>query len=337
MGNELLAGDIARLLPEVLACADSIRLEACGGGNNRVYAFEAGGRQYVAKWYFNHPTDRRDRLFAEYAFLSYALQVGVSCVPRPIARDDVRNLAIYERVSGRRPEPGTIGVSEVDQASAFFVALNRMESRALARTLPEASEAGFSVAQHFEVVRRRMQRLSTISDETEIDTKARAYADRLNAAWKQVMRTIQQRLAAAGEPLEREVMARCVSPSDFGFHNALVDGGQVRFVDFEYAGWDDPAKMAGDFFCQPAVPVPSRLHDRFLDAAMSFSPHASVLAARARLLLPVFQIKWCCIMLNDFLPDAARRRRFADPTLDAGLRKREQLAKAERLLDSIAR
>ena len=42
---------------------------------------------------------------------------------------------------------------------------------------------------------------------------------------------------------------RCLSPSDFGFHNALLEAtGKLRFVDFEYAGWDDPAKTGVRLF-----------------------------------------------------------------------------------------
>jgi len=32
---------------------------------------------------------------------------------------------------------------------------------------------------------------------------------------------------------------------------------------------------------------------------------------RARLLFPVFRIKWCCILMNEFLPSGAARRGFA--------------------------
>ena len=41
---------------------------------------------------------------------------------------------------------------------------------------------------------------------------------------------------------------KCLSPSDFGFHNVIVEKDKIlRFIDFEYAGWDDPAKMVSDF------------------------------------------------------------------------------------------
>ena len=40
---------------------------------------------------------------------------------------------------------------------------------------------------------------------------------------------------------------RALSPSDFGLHNALRgQDGQLRFVDFEYFGWDDPVKLVSD-------------------------------------------------------------------------------------------
>ena len=40
----------------------------------------------------------------------------------------------------------------------------------------------------------------------------------------------------------------CVSPSDFGFQNTLISKNIVYFIDFEYAGLDDPVKCILDFF-----------------------------------------------------------------------------------------
>jgi hypothetical protein len=52
------------------------------------------------------------------------------------------------------------------------------------------------------------------------------------------------------------------------------------------------------------------------------------LAQRVDLLLPVYQTKWCCIMLNDFLPSGNKRRAFSNPTLHDATRWERQLAKA---------
>ena len=116
----------------------------------------------------------------------------------------------------------------------------------------------------------------------------------------------------------------------------MRNSGEICFIDFEYAGWDDPAKAVGDFFCQPAVPVPFDYFEQYLQEAVSYSPNGALLAERVRGLLPVFQIKWCCIILNEFLPDAAQRRRFANPTTEPELRKRSQLEKAQRFFKLIS-
>jgi hypothetical protein len=121
---------------------------------------------------------------------------------------------------------------------------------------------------------------------------------------------------------------RVLSPSDFGFHNALKDeAGKLWFFDFEYAGWDDPAKLLCDFFCQPQVPVSIEHADRFLET-LQMAVGDEDLPARYKMLLPLHAAKWACILLNEFLKPDAERRRFA------GLQDRRvaQLEKARAML-----
>src|SRR5581483_2047702 len=111
--------------------------------------------------------------------------------------------------------------------------------------------------------------------------------------------------------------ARCISPSDFGFHNALLKpDGKLCFIDFEYAGWDDPAKTVCDFFCQPSVPVDRKHLGRFVEGIIPGFQDPERLEQRIRALLPVYGIKWCCILLNEFLPVGKARRRFASEDCD---------------------
>ena len=109
----------------------------------------------------------------------------------------------------------------------------------------------------------------------------------------------------------------CLSPSDFGFHNALVDEtGRLSFLDFEYAGRDDPAKLVSDFFCQPEIPVPLRYHAGFVARLAEGLELDEAGRARCRMLLDAYRVKWTCIILNDFLPlgrrapGLCRRRRL---------------------------
>ena len=108
-------------------------------------------------------------------------------------------------------------------------------------------------------------RRSTRNHDWSADVLQFVRAD-LGRGWDEVRRRVLDRCQACGISPEEELgpADRVLSPSDFGFHNALLDRqGNVRFFDFEYAGWDDPAKLVCDFFCQVEVPVPRRLFPSF--------------------------------------------------------------------------
>jgi hypothetical protein len=298
-----------------------------GSGNNRVHRVETDRGTFVAKEYFRDERDPRDRLAAEYAFLSHAANVAPGFTPLPFASDADRGIALYEFIDGRPPAPDEIGMDHVEQAIAFFVALNRESA-----TLAYASESCFSIREHLELVDGRIRRLSE-----DGSPEIAAFVAELASRWTDIASQVDRGARVLGldpnDPLPTE--QRCVSPSDFGFHNALVTDDRIRFIDFEYAGIDDPAKMTGDFFSQLAVPVPQELFAEFVERTMSVFPRAHELVRRARLLRPVYRIKWCCIALNVFLPVHLARRKFADPSLHEASIKAAQLAKAEQLLRTI--
>jgi hypothetical protein len=93
--------------------------------------------------------------------------------------------------------------------------------------------------------------------------------------------------------------------------------------------------LVADFFFQPATPVDPALFDMFMDGVVAGHPRADRVRERIRLLRPIFGIKWCCIMLNCFLPELARRSRFADPDHDEEARKKTRLAKAVDALQNL--
>ena len=90
-----------------------------------------------------------------------------------------------------------------------------------------------------------------------------------------------------------------LSPSDFGFQNMLVAGGKLQFLDFEYSGWDDPAKLISDFACHPEYPVIWEQARRFGERVSERIRMPEVFK-RAETLLPLYRLKWCCILLNEF-------------------------------------
>jgi hypothetical protein len=327
----------AKLLAEI-GCEAGAKLVPLGaGGNNRLYRVECGSRSYVIKEYFRHPGDPRDRLGAEFAFLRFAWAGGLRCIPEAIASDTPAGLGLYGYIEGEPITPGAVSQDEIRQAMAFIRYLNRCRGTHEARELPPGSEACFSIHQHLDVVQKRIDRLNEIVPVSPVDDEAVTFIrTELAPAFVRVTEHILARLKQ--ERLEKDIELppeeRLLSPSDFGFHNALRrPDGTIAFLDFEYAGWDDPAKLTGDFFNQVAVPVPLAYKEEVLAAVAEILPERESALRRMHLLLPVYRIKWCCILLNHFLPVASDRRAFAQGT--ARERKKEQLNKARTLLASL--
>ena len=305
-----------------------------GGGNNRVYRVETAAGPVLLKEYFRHATDPRDSLGAEQAFSRFAWKHGVRGLPRPLACDQAAGIGLYEFVPGQKLAAGEITAAHIDEALAFFAAVNRHRHEPDAAALPVASEACFSLAEHLACVDRRVVQLNAIEPESELHRQAAALvATRIVPAWQRVRALV----AARGLPLDAPLAAadRAVSPSDFGFHNCIATDAGLRFIDFEYAGWDDPAKTVCDFFCQPAVPVPREHLERFLVGIAAVVGGLASLRGRVAMLLPVHELKWFCIMLNEFLPGATERRSFARGDRSREATRLNQLHKVETGLDQL--
>jgi hypothetical protein len=308
-----------------------------GGNNNQVYRIETEtGEALVLKRYFSDPRDPRDRLAAEWNFLQQAWARGVRVVPEPLAFDAAAHAGLFGFVAGRKLLAAELRETHIDAAADFVLAVNAAPRDPLA--LAPASEACFSLAEHIATVERRVVRLAALdADAPHAKAAQRFVTEALLPAWSAVKARLTSDASAAGLAMEQMLDARgcCLSPSDFGFHNALADeNDRVTFLDFEYAGRDDPAKLVSDFFCQPEIPVPLHYHSGFLTRLADGLKLDDAARARCRILLDAYRVKWSCILLNDFLPVGAARRTFADAG-ERELRCLKQIEKAKAKIGEI--
>ena len=312
-------------------------LRLAGGKNNQVYRVDTeAGRPLVLKRYFTDPRDKRDRLAAEWNFLKAAWSRGIRCVPEPLTCDTTTHAALYGLVAGRKLLATELKPAHIDAAIDFVLAVNARPRAELAT----ASEACFSLSEHVATVERRLARLASLDPDAPLVSEAQSFiSSRLLPAWETVKSRLATDAREARLAMDDELSQAdgCLSPSDFGFHNALVDeAGRLTFLDFEYAGRDDPAKLVSDFFCQPEIPPPIDCHATFIARLADGLMLDEKSRARCRMLLDAYRIKWACIILNDFLPLGDARRAFADKS-DRAARCAAQLAKAEAKLFGLQR
>jgi len=300
-----------------------------GGRNNRVYRVDTQDRSLFLKHYHRDPDDTRDRLGSEFAFASFAWEYGLRCLAEPLVAEPLYALAVYAFLEGRPVDRTEVDEARIAEAVDFIAALDRHRHTTAAAALPFASEACFSWDDHIATVAARIRRLRRA---VEAGVGATTVA-RLDTVGREVLRRAEERAVS----VPTRAVRRCLSPSDFGFHNALVrPDGTLAFYDFEYAGWDDLAKLVCDFVAQVEVPLPRNSLSRVMTQLSQSLGWDVVDRQRVELLLTVYRVKWCCIVLNDLLPDAARRRRFAMATGgDDANHVEGQLQLAEAMLDDI--
>ena len=318
-------------------------VERIGGGrNSRVLRVVCGrGRSYVVKQYFAPRVDARSRLEVEFDALTFLWGRGIRDIPQPIAADRERGAAVYAAIDGAPIAAAEVGDAEIEQAVGFLAALKALRTDPASGALPPASEACFSARAVLENLELRLRRFP---DRRGRGTPYGALADFLarefSPARDRVTHWCQERLSAFGRSLESELPQRhrTLSPSDFGFHNGLrLADGRITYLDFEYFGWDDPAKILADFVLHPAMGLSERVGRQFAARVFALFSDDQELPARAEAAFPLVGLKWCLILLNEFVPDDLSRRAFAGRTAAAQTEalQRAQLAKARRMLRRI--
>lgn len=279
------------------------------GRNSRVYKVRCGETDYAAKFYFKPTADGRDRLQVEYSALEFLWQRGIRCIAQPVRADAGRQVALYQFVHGEPVSAGDASAGDIVQLLAFVAELKAIEADAQARALSSAAEAFFTVAGVMSNLRQRLARLDALNEQGAAYDALRRF---LGEHFKPALSALGDR-ATAGSGAELAWEYRVLSPSDLGFHNSLrAAGGRLVFLDFEYFGWDDPAKTLSDCLLHPMMRLAAERRRQMaagFDRIFGADPGWSV---RVKAIYPLFALKWCMIMLNEFRLDQIERRRYVD-------------------------
>jgi hypothetical protein len=317
---------------------DILSFEQIGGGrNSQVYRLIGADYKRVLKVYFHHASDPRDRLRTEYKSLQFLWRNGVHEVPQPQGIDWEAGCALYEYIAGTGIRSEEIVEEDIDTAVDFLVKLMNLRTQKEAFCLSTASEACFSLHDIVDSIKRRLELFNERCDGEPYNHLFRFIDNQVVPLFEEVIGWIRTR---SKEPFTVELKAshRTLSPSDFGFHNALRrDNGQIAFLDFEYFGWDDPAKMIVDMVLHPGMDWSETLKKRFVRGILPHFSNDAGLPERVVSVYPLFGIKWCMILLNEFLPAHLLRRQFAGiGCKEQFTLQMNQLEKAKRMLQTVS-
>jgi len=276
------------------------------GGNNRLYRVDTDAGPLAVKRYLRQDGDSRDRLATEFQALAFLGGHGVTEVARAIAADQAAGLGIYSWIEG---EPATARQpGDAARLAGFLGRLAGLADAPDAASLPPASEACLSVAELSAQLDHRLRRL-----EEEVS----GHAGLPGFLAEQLAPAIARARSGADDATPLPMAQRTLSPSDFGTHNAIrrPDGG-LAFVDFEYFGWDDPAKLVADTLLHPGMALDPSERREFLAGALAVFGADPDFRRRLEFVAPLYALRWALIVLNPFLPE--RRARLSFAVGDAG-------------------
>jgi hypothetical protein len=335
--NKLSREDVMKITSDCLRQQVQSVDRIGGGGNSRVYHVACPSQEYVMKFYFRHPLDTRDRMGAEFKSFSFLWEKGLRTVPRPVAKSQEHHAAIYEFIKGTSPGRD-IAPKDIDAAADFIEILKSLSVKAKGLDFPDASEACFCGQDIINSLEARLKRFG-VEDNREEYAALKEYLrnDFLPLleeveGWSKKFLTKEEISWEQGLSQQQ----RTLSPSDFGFHNALRrPDGQIVFLDFEYFGWDDPAKLVSDFLWHPAMALAEDLKRYFVQRMSTVYGKDPDFGARLKGVFPLFGLKWCLILLNEFSFTDAQRRDFARQAQDKSNVRLVQLNKAKALSQKI--
>ena len=248
----------------------------------------------------------------EFRALQLLQAEGLRNVAKPLAADEERHVAVYEFIAGQQVTSSEISPGDINQVLDFLHTLKQIASRGGATHFAPASEACFSIDAIFENLDRRFEALAGAARAEP------ALAEFLTQEFIPFRKSAEDwcsdfcRAQGIDPAWEISIDERTLSPSDFGFHNILRrPDGQLAFLDFEYFGWDDPAKTIADFLLHPGMQVPLALKQQFFAGALAVFSSVPNMEARVRAVYPLFALKWSTILLNEFTLDHRPRRSFA--------------------------
>jgi len=286
--------------------ADPNTLERLRGGiNNQVFRCGDGAQKWVIKAYAPSHPGQRDRMQAEQQFLEFAREVAPGFTPALIHTDPERRCVVLENLDGKAFSEGMPPPAEAVESAVRFINLLNREPRLARESIKlDAAEGFLSLRQHLANVQERLEAMSCEHLETSTKPMAEALLRKIRRELAQVEEKTNN-LIEQGFVLDAiDPDQCCVSPSDFGFHNAISTGTGIRFIDFEFAGWDDPAKATLDFILQPRVPVVGYVSPLLT----AWQPERQFpIQARCQHLAPILRLKWLCILLAVLNPDRLKQ------------------------------
>jgi len=267
--------------------------EIKGGRNSSVFKFKSNNKRLILKIYKDNQNSRIKRESLFYKFLN---RKKMDQVVTPIIFNLKNNFAVYPYISGTKIK--NISNYHINEISNFLNLINKSK---FSKNLPLAIDGIKNREYHLKLCEKKVNQLKKIKINSSTKKNFLSFLiNKIVPKFEEIKKNYKAIKKYNLPKMKLTKKEMIVSPSDFGFHNIIKKNKKLFFIDFEYAGLDDPIKLICDFYCQPDQNLNEYHKKKFINKLFVKNYTKKVLANYTKIFLPFHKLKWCCIMLNEF-------------------------------------
>ena len=265
------------------------------GGNSQVFKISDSNSNFlILKEYLNTQIADKPRLKNEIRALQMLTKTGK--VPKIIHYDYQLNIIVLEYINGFKINE--ITDQNLDDALFFIEDLYNL-CKSTNINYDHATEACLNRNELINQIEQRFIKLKKIKNKKLKEPLKKLYKlfinleKRASCLWPK--NNIDQNL-------NKKYLT--FSPSDFGFHNAILnEKKELKFIDFEYFGLDDPVKLISDFLWHPGMKLNEKQKINFTNSAIKIFKEDILIKKRLNSSFSLYGLRWALIILNDFLEE----------------------------------
>lgn len=246
-------------------------------------------KKYILKKYKN---DKRNRLLRELYFLNFAKKNKISYVPKLYFYSKKNNFIILEKIDGVFPKK--INRDYISNFSKFIKKINKYKDK---YKKIYASDHFKNISDLKKSVSRRVNSNYTLNKKNIDNIQVYKIIEQIRKKWyfvKNKKTSLKFKDIFSNSNL-------IISTSDFGPKNVILKNKLFKYIDFEYSGLDFSIKYICDFLSHPDLQISINLSNYFLEKNMYLFKNVSLLQKKIEYFLPIFYIKWSCIILNNYI------------------------------------